>query len=107
MTDNTQALERKADRSREPLTGLIDDLQSGISPGKMLDQVLGVTKVEGSSRGRSITQQITKHPLPSLLIAAGVGWLMWNEAMENKQRPTRNQSRRRKSSSQRRKPASK
>jgi hypothetical protein len=68
MTDNTQAL----DRSRERLTGLIDDLQSQITPGKMLDQVLGLTKVEGSSGGHSISHQITKHPLPSLLIAAGL-----------------------------------
>jgi hypothetical protein len=112
MTEKTQALEGKADRSRERLTGLIDDLQSQITPRKMLDQVLGITKVEGSSLGHSITQQISKHPLPYLLIAAGVGWLMLTEAIENGQQRTRNQPRRkdssrRKGSSQRRKPASK
>jgi hypothetical protein len=65
MTDNTQALERKADRSRERLSGLVDDLQ-GIIPAKMLDQVLGFTKAEGSSLGYSITQQTPPGPFGSV-----------------------------------------
>ena len=105
MTDTTQALGRKADRSRTRLTGLMDDLQSQISPGQMIDQVLGFNKSEGSTSRHSIPQQISKHPLPYLLIAAGIGWLMFSEATENRQR-TRNQVRHRKGSSKRRKAAS-
>ena len=47
MTDATQAPQRKADRSHGRLTGLLDDLRSQISPGQMLDQVLGFNNVEG------------------------------------------------------------
>ena len=82
MTDTSQAPDRKADRSRRRLTGLMDDLQSQISPGQMLDQVLGFNNVEGSTSGHSIPQQISKHPLPYLIIAAGIGWLMLSKATE-------------------------
>jgi hypothetical protein len=85
----------------------MDELQSQISPGQMLDQVLGFNNVEGSTSGHSITQQISKHPLPYLIIAAGIGWLMLSKATEKGQERTRNQANRRKGSSQRRKPASK
>jgi len=105
MTDTTQAVEQKADRSGGRLTGLMDDLQSQISPGEMLDRVLGFNKSGGSTSRHSIPQQISKHPLPYLLIAAGIGWLMFSEATENRQR-TGNQVRHRKGSSKRRKAAS-
>ena len=111
MTDTTQALERKADRSRRRLTGLMDDLQSQMSPGVMLDNALGFSSDGASDLGESILQQVAKHPLPYLLIAAGIGWLMFSEATEKSQQRTRKQSRprkqakRRKAPSKRKKPA--
>ena len=51
MTDTTQALEQKADRSRKRLTGLMDDLQSQMSPGVMLDNALGFSSDGASDVG--------------------------------------------------------
>ncbi|MEA2985708.1 MAG: hypothetical protein QOD94_1962 [Alphaproteobacteria bacterium] len=105
MTDATQALEQKADRSRKRLTGLMDDLQSQMSPGVMLDNALGFSSDGASDVGDSILQQVAKHPLPYLLIAAGIGWLMFSEATEKSQQRTRKQAKPRKQASRRKAPS--
>jgi hypothetical protein len=101
MTDTTQALQRKADKSRRRLTGLVQDLQRQISPGAMLDQVLGFSTDGASELGRFITTTVSKHPLPYLLIAVGTAWLMVSEASERSKKGTRKPVRRRKASSRR------
>src|SRR5204863_6009337 len=80
MNNSTNALERRAERSRSRLSGLVDDLQQQISPGQVVDQLIGFTKDNRSDVGRSISQQISRNPLPYLLIAAGIGWLMISDA---------------------------
>ena len=105
MTDTTQALEQKADRSRKRLTGLMDDLQSQMSPGVMLDNALGFSTDGTSELGDSLIKQVAKHPLPYLLIAAGIGWLMFSEATEKRQPRTRKQARPRKQARRRKAPS--
>ena len=98
MNDSTQALERKAVRSRSRLAGLMEDLQRQISPGQMLDQVIGFSKGDGSALSQSIIQQISKNPLPFLLIAGGIGWLIVSDMAAKTPAPRKRASRRRKSS---------
>ena len=107
MTDTTQALERQANKSRRRLTGLMDDLQSQMSPGVMLDKALGFSTDGAAELGDSLIRQLAKHPLPYLLIAAGIGWLMFSEATEKRQPRTRKQARPRKQASRRKAPSKK
>jgi hypothetical protein len=98
MNESTVALERKAIRSRSRLAGLVDDLQSQLLPGKMIDQALGFTKGETSDLSKTIIRQIGKNPLPFLLIAGGIGWLLLSEfAGENLTKQRQSKSRKKSS----------
>lgn len=80
MSDRAAALEHKAERSRNRLSDLMDDLQHQVSPREMLYQAVGNNgSGNGVNLGRLIGEQISRNPLPFLLIAAGVGWLMFSD----------------------------
>ena len=85
MSNKAVALQRKAAMSRSRLSDLVDDLQHQVSPGQLLDQMVGLTKGNGygADVGRSITDQIARNPLPCLLIAAGIGWLILSERINS------------------------
>jgi hypothetical protein len=81
MSDRAAALEHKAERSRNRLSDLMDDLQQQVSPREMLFQAVGDNGTGNgiNNLGRLIGEQISRNPLPFLLIAAGVGWLMFSD----------------------------
>ena len=76
MIDRTQALADKADRSRSRLSGLLEELENQTSPTQVLNQLLGNKNGEGGDLTRTVVEQVLRNPLPCLLIAAGVGWLI-------------------------------
>jgi hypothetical protein len=74
-------LERKAERARERLSDRIADLRSQVSPMTVVSHLL-----EGvNARGRGddflpiLVKKMSNNPIASLLIAAGVGWLLFSE----------------------------
>ena len=79
MIDRTQALEDKAERSRSRVSRLLDDLQDQTSPVEVLNQLLGHKNGEGSDLTRTIVEQVIRNPLPCILIATGIGWLIASE----------------------------
>jgi hypothetical protein len=91
MTDSIPALERKAERSRGRLSGLIDDLQEQMSPGQVLDRIMGFAKTDGSDFSRSLAREISTNPLPYVLIAVGIGWLLISDANSRKAGKSRTQ----------------
>ena len=62
-------LERKAERARERLSDRIADLRYHVSP----------TTVGGDDVLPILAKQARNNPIASLLIAAGVGWLIFSE----------------------------
>jgi hypothetical protein len=75
----------------------MDELEK-ISPGTVLDKLMGFSAGRGT-QAESITEQLRRHPLPYLLIAAGIGWLMISEATEKSQHRSPSRGRGRKASS--------
>jgi hypothetical protein len=74
-------LERKAERARERLSNRIADLRSKVSPMTVLSDLLGVNTRGG--RGDDflpiLIKKASNNTIASLLIAAGVGWLLFSE----------------------------
>ena len=75
-------LERKAERARERLSDRIADLRSQVSPMTVVSHLL-----EGvNARGRGddflpiLVKKMSNNPIASLLIAAGIAWLIFSES---------------------------
>ena len=74
-------LERKAERARERLSGRIADLRYHVSPTTVVSDLLGGENPRGLGDDvlRILAKQARHNPIASLLIAAGVGWLIFSE----------------------------
>src|SRR5262245_18663469 len=74
-------LERKAERARERLSDRIADLRYHVSPTTVVSDLLGGvnTRNMGQAVLPILAKQARHNPIASLLIAAGVGWLIFSE----------------------------
>ena len=75
-------LERKAERARERLSQRLADLRSQVSPMTVVGDLLEGLNTRG--RGDAILPILIKkasdNPIASLLIAAGIAWLILSES---------------------------
>jgi len=74
-------LERKAERARERLSDRINDLRYHVSPTTVVSDLLGGVnpRAWGDDVLPILAKQARNNPIASLLIAAGVGWLIFSE----------------------------
>jgi hypothetical protein len=73
-------LERKADRARERLSHQVADLRYHVSPTTVVSDLLGGVNPRAWGDDLPIlAKQVRNNPIASILIAAGVGWLIFSE----------------------------
>src|SRR6476659_9656779 len=74
-------LERKAERARERLSDRINDLRYHVSPSTVVSDLLGGVnpRAWGEDVLPILAKQARNTPIASMLIAAGVGWLIFSE----------------------------
>jgi hypothetical protein len=74
-------LERKAERARERLSDRSADLRSHVSPTTVVSDLLGAVNARNLADDvlPILAKQARNNPIASLLIAAGVGWLIFSE----------------------------
>jgi hypothetical protein len=73
-------LERKAERARERVSDKLADLRYHVSPTTVMTDLLGVNpRALGDDILPLLAKQARNNPIASLLIAAGVGWLIFSE----------------------------
>jgi len=73
-------LERKAERARERLSDKLADLRYHVSPTTVMTDLLGVNpRALGDDVLPLLAKQARNNPIASLLIAAGVGLLIFSE----------------------------
>jgi len=72
---STDQLEREAELTRAQLASSLDELRS-ITPGRVIDEVLGYAKSGSAELLRGLGNQVVEHPLPATLIGAGLAWLI-------------------------------
>jgi len=73
----TDQIERAAELHRDRVSGLLDELRTRLSPGEIVDQMLG--SIRGGAAqdfARNLGTQVRNNPLPCVLIGAGMAWLM-------------------------------
>lgn len=73
---DAEEIERDIDRTRMSLGRTIDELEHRLSPGQMLDQVLGAARRHGGDFATNLGRSAENHPMPLLLTAVGLAWMM-------------------------------
>lgn len=78
MSMETDRIEADVQASRHRLNDTLAALGDKLSPGQMVDEVLGLAQGQAGDFAKKLGGQVKENPLPTLLIAAGVGMLLMN-----------------------------
>jgi ElaB/YqjD/DUF883 family membrane-anchored ribosome-binding protein len=78
MSMDTDRIEADVNASRHRLNDTLAALGDKLSPGQMLDEALGLAQGQAGEFAKKLGGQVKDNPLPTLLIAAGVGMLLLN-----------------------------
>jgi ElaB/YqjD/DUF883 family membrane-anchored ribosome-binding protein len=79
MTTETDKIEQDINRSRSALNDTIERLGGKLSPGQIVDEVLGVAQGQFGQFTANVGKQVRDNPLPLLLIGAGIGMFLLNQ----------------------------
>lgn len=78
MSTETDRIEADIDESRHRLNDTIEALGDKLSPGQVVDEVLGLAQGQVGQMAANFGRQVRDNPLPTLLIGAGIIALMMN-----------------------------
>lgn len=76
-------LEKEIAEQRAHLGETIEALEQRFSPGQILDQVLNYSKENGSEFSQNLVGTIKNNPVPTLLTAIGIAWMMFGRKDHN------------------------
>jgi len=83
MTESINELERDIEETRARLDLTIERIQDRMSPSGIVDEFLGVMRVnQFSSTFDRALEVVRRNPIPVLLIVAGGGWLAYRMARD-------------------------
>lgn len=78
MSLETDRIEADLDQSRHRLNDTLQALGSKLSPGQMVDEVMGLAQGQAGKLVSNLGRQVRDNPLPVLLVAAGIGLFFLN-----------------------------
>lgn len=78
MSMETDRIEADVNESRHRLNDTLAALGDKLSPGQMLDEALGLAQGQAGEFAKKLGQQVKDNPLPTVLIAAGIGMMLMN-----------------------------
>jgi ElaB/YqjD/DUF883 family membrane-anchored ribosome-binding protein len=87
MTMETDKIEQDINRSRSALNDTIERLGGKLSPGQIVDEVLGVAQGQFGKFTTNVGRQVRDNPIPLLLIGAGVGMYLLNQRQQHDNEP--------------------
>ena len=86
MAAVSERCERAAEATRGNLTGTFDALRQRLTPGRMVDEAVDYARDTAvADFCRNLARDVREHPLPLLLIGAGIAWAI--VATSIRQRP--------------------
>jgi hypothetical protein len=77
MTDTIKELEQNIEQTRARLGDTIDRLQGSLSPSDVVDDLIGPGGPDFGDVLDPVVATIRHHPAPVLLMAVGIGWLVY------------------------------
>ena len=82
MTQGIVDLEQDIAQTRTRLGDTIDRLQGSLSPSDVVDDLVGSSRPDYGDILDPVMATIRNHPVPVLLMAVGIGWLVYNMVWE-------------------------
>jgi Protein of unknown function (DUF3618) len=80
-----ERLERDIEASRARLDLTIDQIQDKLSPSGIVDDVMGsVRRTEFGQVFDQAVEVVRRNPVPVMMVAAGVGWLLYRLAEDRR-----------------------
>jgi MoxR-like ATPase len=77
MTSQSERFEREAEETRWQLAGTLEELRDRMTPGRVVDQVVGYTRDGPAAEFlRNLGREVRENPMPLVLIGIGIAWLM-------------------------------
>ena len=88
MSQSMQDLEQEIEASRARLDATIDEIQGRLTVSGMVDEVMGTARgvPQIDTAFDAALAVVRRNPLPVLVIAAGVGWLLHRMANDPRRR---------------------
>ena len=77
MTHAIEELEQDITQTRARLGDTIDRLQGNLSPSDVFDDLIGSGRPDLGNLLDPVLATIRRHPAPVLLMAVGIGWLIY------------------------------
>jgi ElaB/YqjD/DUF883 family membrane-anchored ribosome-binding protein len=77
QTKDAETLEREINQTRAEMNQTLDALEHKLTAGQLLDQCLKFFGKTGGEIGSSIGNSVKENPVPFLLTATGVAWMMF------------------------------
>ena len=77
MTQAIEELEQDITQTRARLGDTIDRLQGNLSPSDVFDDLIGSGRPDLGNLLDPVLATIRRHPAPVLLMAVGIGWLIY------------------------------
>ena len=77
MTDTIRELEQDIEQTRTQLAVTMDRLQGSLSPSDVVDDLIGSGRPDLGNLLDPVLATIRRHPAPVLLMAVGIGWLVY------------------------------
>jgi hypothetical protein len=79
-------LEREISQTRAEMNDTLDRLERKLTPGQLLDQCLGFLGKSGSELGKSLGNAVKENPMPAVLTATGIAWMMFSPGRDSSAR---------------------
>jgi hypothetical protein len=81
-----ETLEREIDQTRAAMNQTLDTLERKLTPGQLLDQCLSFLGQSGTDLGKSLGNAVKENPMPVLLTATGIAWMMFSPRGDSSRR---------------------
>lgn len=69
-------IEREVEAQRRKVENRIDEIRERLSPGQLVDELLGMTKDGGQHFAANLGKTVSNNPLPATLLGVSLIWLM-------------------------------
>jgi hypothetical protein len=80
----SEQLEREAEQTRSQLANTLDELRACMTPGQVVNQIADYARDGvGAAFVSNLRHQAINNPMPIVLIAAGMAWLMFGSRMQS------------------------
>jgi ElaB/YqjD/DUF883 family membrane-anchored ribosome-binding protein len=72
-------LEREIDQTRARMNQTLGALERRLTPGQIVDEAVGLFREHGRDFAANLGSSIKENPVPAMLAAVGIGWLMFGQ----------------------------